>query len=200
MPKDAVQAWQGSYTTRMPLREIMATEATATEVVLDVKGESAKGGDGTKEYPLGFSIVAPCIAGFEQAVTDGKLAGTTLTHTKQFVIKDGRLIAGDGGVGMRTGMAAIVCQDGADKVITVDVGGTCKTWDDEGGWKSKPIECAWGTTEDGKDQLTVANLAFVADGDLLMDRGFKLQLERTWHQRHASYDAAKQALAVHKRP
>ncbi len=195
-PKDALTAWQGSYTTRMALRDPLEAE----EVVLDVKGESAKGFDGTKEYPLGFSIIAPCIAAFEQAVTEGKMAGSTTTHAKQFVIKDGTLIAAEGGVGMRKGKAAIVCQYGADKIVTLDDKGTCKSWDDDGTWTSKPIECAWGTTEDGKQQLTVGTITtLIADGDLLFDARFRLQRDRKFHERHASYDAAKQALVSHKR-
>ena len=191
MPKDALKAWQGSYTTRMPLRDIMKPP---DEVVLDIKGESAKGFDGTTEYPLGFSIVAPCIATFDQAVT-----GEMVTHSKQFVIEDGELIAGRGGVGMRKGRTAIVCAYGVDKLVTLDDKGVCRTWDWTAGWKSKPIECAWGKTQRGQDQLIVDGIEYVAEGDRLMDIGFNKQLQWNWHERHPSYDAAKQALDAHKR-
>jgi hypothetical protein len=196
MTKDAVAAWQGSYVTKLALRDPLDSE----DVVLDVKGESAKGFDGKVEYPLGFAILAPCIAGFEQARTEGAMAGNTLTHAKQFLIKDGKLIAAEGTVGMRKGRAAITCTYGPDPVVTLDDQGVCKAWNRDPDWKSTPVTCRWTKSEDGKDVLTIGDGAgaptLIADGDLLMDRGFEMQLERGWHTRHASYDAAKQALSA----
>jgi len=191
MPRNAVQAWQGAHLTRMPLRDLMDAEP----VVLDVKGESAKGFDGTKEYPLGFSITAPCTAGFDQARTEGQMAGNTLTHSKQFLIKDGMLIAGEGAVGMRKGKTAVVCQFGVNTLVTLDDKGVCKSWENVTGWTSKTVPCEWSTTEDGREQLVVDGITkLVADGDLLMDDGFVSQLRRGLHTQHTSYEAAKLGL------
>jgi hypothetical protein len=110
-----------------------------------------------------------------------------------FAIDKGELLASFGGIGKRRGKAAIVCQAGGDMVVTLDDKGACKTWDNLAGWKSKPIECAW----DG-DRLSIGKIEFTAEGDVLMDGGARIQLRNKSHTRHASYEAAKQALAAHK--
>jgi hypothetical protein len=189
--KDASKAWQGAWITSLALGDPLATPEPA---VLDIQGDGAKGFDGTQEYPLGFQILAPCMANFEQVTTE-KDAITASTR-KYFVIDKGTLIAADSGVGMRKGKTAIVCEI---DVVTLDDKGVCKTWSVLDNWKSSPTECAWKQTEDGKDVLAVGKYAeYLADGDVLMSMPAKLQLEHKSHTKQPSYEAAKQALP--KRP
>jgi hypothetical protein len=197
-PKGAVDAWQGAWTTRMNLSEMIRMGDFV--VALDIKGEGAKAFDGKTEYPLGFEIDSPCTASFKQAITEGSLKGGTSSHTKQFVIKDGKLLAGEGAVGMRKGKAAVVCTIGMDSVHTIDDKGACKKWSNTfDRWSSKDQKCAW-TTENGKDVLTVGDGSWshklTADGDLLMDEQFADQVKKGTHAKAASYDAAKQTVAA----
>ncbi len=194
MPSDAAKLWQGSFTTPLVLNDSLAGPA---EAVLDVKDGGAKAFDGASEYPLGFTIVAPCIADFEQ-ITGADNNAIVPTTRKFFAIRNGELVVSFGGLGVRKGKAAIVCQPGVDAVVTVDDKGACRSWEKLAGWKSKPIACAWGKTDDGADRLVVDKIEFVADGDLLMDVGARVELRHATHQRHASYEAAKQALAAHQ--
>lgn len=186
MPSDAVRAWQGAFTTRMRLRD----PDVDGEVAIDIVGDSAKGFDGRRELPLGFSIAAPCVAGFDQAVVEGRFAGAMLTHTQQFVVRDGVLLATDRGVGRRRGKAAIACTAVAhQQVITLDEQGRCRAWE-LGTWQSAPISCAWSKAADGRDLLEAGASKLVADGDVLIDLELHGRLAR-----HASFAAAKQALA-----
>lgn len=197
-PKGAVDAWQGAWTTRMNLSEMIRMGDFV--VALDIKGEGAKAFDGKTEYPLGFEIDSPCTASFKQAITEGSLKGGTSSHTKQFVIKDGKLLAGEGAAGMRKGKAAVVCTIGMDSIHTIDDKGACKKWSNTfDRWSSKDQKCAW-TAENGKDVLTVGegtwSTKLTADGDLLMNDQFADQVKKGAHAKAASYDAAKQTVAA----
>ena len=197
MPKDASQAWQGAWTTRMTLSSMVSWGNDLA--ALDIKDDGAKAFDGKTEYPLGFGIDSPCTAGFKQPITEGSMKGGTSTHTKQFLIKDGKLLAGEGSAGMRKGKTAVACMIGMENVATIDDKG-CKTWSamfDK--WSSKDAKCAW-SSEGGKDVLTIGegNWAhkLVADGDLLMDEQFADQVKQGTHAKAASYDAAKQTVTA----
>lgn len=195
-PAGASDAWQGAWTTRMNLSD--AIKLTDGLVALDIKGDGAKAFDGKQEIPLGFELDSPCTATFKQPITEGAMKGGTSSHTKQFVIKDGKLLAAEGSAGFRKGKAAVVCTIGMDAVHTIDDKGACKKWSNMfDRWSGKEEKCAW-SVEGGKDVLTVGDGTWahkvIADGDLLMDEQFSEQVKRGVHAKQASYDAAKQAL------
>jgi hypothetical protein len=161
---------------------------------LDIKGDGAKGFDGKKEYPLGFEVDTPCSVTISEPITEGSLKGGTSFHTKQFVVKGGKLLAGEGSVGMRKGKAAVVCGISVD-VTTLDDKGACKAWSKRfGKWEGKDQKCAW-SQKDGKDVLTIGEgewpKVLTADGDILMDSQFADDVERKKHVKAASYDEAK---------
>lgn len=196
MPKGAVEAWQGAWTTRMNLG--MKMSMSSPLAALDIKGDGAKAFDGKTEHPLGFELDSPCTASFKQAITEGAMKGGTSTHTKQFLVKDGKLLAGEGAAGMRKGKAAIACMIGMDKLATLDEAGKCKTWSNMlDRWSSKDTTCAWSKDGD-KDVLTVGTgtwaAKLVADGDLLMNEQFAGEVKKESVKKMASYDAAKQAV------
>jgi hypothetical protein len=196
MPKDASAAWQGSWTTRMNLGNKMSMSSPVA--ALDIKGDGAKAFDGKTEIPLGFELDSPCTAGFKQAITEGAMKGGTSTHTKQFLIKDGKLLAGEGAVGYRKGKTAIACMIGMDKLATLGADGKCKTWSNMlDRWSSKDTTCTW-SNEGGKDILTVGtgnwSSKLIADGDLLMNEQFADEVKKEAVKKQASYDAAKQAV------
>jgi len=197
MSKDAAQAWQGAWVTRLSLSRMMHTGSDYA--ALDIKDDGAKAFDGKQEYPLGFTIDTPCTATFSQAITEGSMKGGTSFHTKQFVIKGGKLAAGEGAAGMRKGKTAVACSI-SDKVTTLDDKGACKTWTERfGKWESKDQKCAW-SSDGGKDVLTIGDGTWshklIADGDLLMDDQFSDQLAKGKHARADSYDAAKAAVTA----
>jgi hypothetical protein len=165
---------------------------------LDIKGDGAKAFDGKTEIPLGFELDSPCTASFKQPITEGAMKGGTSTHTKQFLIKDGKVLAGEGAVGMRKGKAAIACMIGMDKLATLDDKGVCKSWSNMlDKWSSKDTTCAW-SNEGGKDVLTIGtgnwSKKLIADGDFLMNEQFADEVKKESHKKMASYDAAKQAV------
>jgi len=195
MSKDAATAWQGAWVTRMTLGKTMQTGRSFA--ALDIKGDGAKGFDGKKEYPLGFEVDTPCSVTISEPITEGSLKGGTSFHTKQFAVKGGKLLAGEGSVGMRKGKAAVVCGVSID-VTTLDDKGVCKSWNKRfGKWESKDQKCAW-SQKDGKDVLTIGEgegpKGLTADGDSLMDSQFADDVERGKHARAESYDAAKQTV------
>ncbi len=199
-PAGSIDAWQGSWTTRMNLSDTI--KLTDGLVALDIKGDGAKAFDGKTEFPLGFEIDSPCTATFKQAITEGAMKGGTSSHTKQFVIKDGKVLAAEGSAGIRKGKTAVVCTIGMDALHTIDDKGTCKKWSNMfDRWSASDEKCAW-SVEGGKDVLTVGDGTWshklVADGDLMMDEQFSDQVKRGVHTKQASYDAAKQALTARK--
>jgi hypothetical protein len=197
MPKGASEAWQGAWSTRLNLSGKISMSSPVA--ALDIKGDGAKAFDGKTEHPLGFEIDSPCTVGFKQAITEGSLKGGTSTHGKQFLIKDGKLLAGEGAVGYRKGKAAVACMIGMDKIATLDDKGVCKSWSNMlDRWSSKDTKCAW-SNEGGKDVLTIGTgnwtSKLIADGDLLMNEQFADEVKNESHKKQASYDAAKQAVA-----
>jgi hypothetical protein len=113
MPKGAVDAWQGAWTTRMNLGTKI--QMTSPIVAVDIKG----GG------------------------TEGAMKGGTSTVTKYFMVKDGKVLAGEGAVGMRKGKAAVACTIGMGGVTTLDEAGKCLSWSNMLSWSSKKQDCAW---------------------------------------------------------
>jgi len=195
MPKGASEAWQGAWASRMTLRTSGSMSMAGDPAAIEIKGDKAKVFDGKTEHELGFAVDSPCSATFKQTITEGSMKGGTSSHTKQFLIKDGKVLAGEGAVGIRKGKAAIVCMVGMDKLATLDDKGVCKTWNmsfDK--WKSKDTTCAW-STKDGKDLLTVGtgdwSSKLVADGDLLQNDQFADFVKQGLHVKAASYDEAK---------
>jgi hypothetical protein len=193
---NALDAWQGAWTTRMNLSDTI--KLSDGVVALDIKGDGAKAFDGKQEIPLGFELDSPCTATFKQPITEGALKGGTSSHTKQFVIKDGKVLAAEGAAGMRKGKTAVVCTIGMETVHTIDDKGACKSWNNTfDRWSGKDEKCAW-SSEGGKDVLTVGDGSWshklVADGDLLMDEQFSEQVKRGVHTKQASFEAAKAAL------
>jgi hypothetical protein len=194
MPKNATDVWQGAWSTRLNLSGKMSM--SSPPAALDIKGDGAKAFDGKTEHPLGFEIDSPCTVAFKQPITEGAMKGGTSTHSKQFLIKDGKLLAGEGAVGMRKGKTAIACMIGMDSLATLDDAGKCKSWSHMmDRWSSKDTTCKW-SNEGGKDILTVGTgnwtSKLIADGDLLMNEQFADEVKKESHKKMASYDAAKQ--------
>lgn len=195
---NASEVWQGAWTTRMNLSDTI--KLSDGLVAIDIKGDGAKAWDGKKEIPLGFELDSPCTATFKQPITEGAMKGGTSSHTKQFVIKDGKLLAGEGAAGMRKGKTAVVCTIGMDTVHTIDDKGACKKWSNMmDRWRGSDEKCAW-SQEGGKDVLTVGDGSWshklIADGDFLMDEQFSDQIKKSVHTKQASFDAAKAALTA----
>ena len=195
MPKGANEAWQGAWASRLTLRTSGTISMAGDPAAIEIKGDKARVFDGKTEQELGFVIDSPCSASFKQAITEGSMKGGTSSHSKQFLLKDGKLLAGEGAVGYRKGKAAIVCMSGMDKLVTLDDKGACKSWNmmfDE--WKSKDTTCTWSTV-DGKDLLTVGtgdwSSKLVADGDLLQNEQFSDFVKQGLHVQAKSFDEAK---------
>jgi hypothetical protein len=195
MPKGATEAWQGAWASRLTLRTSGTISMAGDPAAIEVKGDKARVFDGKTESELGFAIDSPCTASFKQTITEGSMKGGTSTHTKQFLLKDGKVIAAEGAVGYRKGKTAIVCTSGMDKLATLDEAGKCKTWSmmfDK--WQSKDTTCTWSTA-DGKDVLTVGtgdwSTKVIADGDLLQSEQFSDAVKQGLHVQAKSYDEAK---------
>lgn len=183
MPADVIGAWQGAYLTSFP--------PDITKVVVDIRGEGAKLFDGVAESPLGFSVIAPCMVGFERPI-----GAQLITRTKQFVIEQGVVLSGDTAVGRRRGTAAIVCSDGPVPVFTFDDEHGCRAWTNAAGWRSKPATCGWKSGS--SSQFTIGGGAteriLTAGQDNLMDDAFADQQRRGFESHVSDYEAAKQTL------
>lgn len=194
MPANAQGLWDGAWASRLTLRTSGTMSMAGDPAAMEIKGGTAKVFDGKQEHELGFAVDSPCSVAFKQTITEGSMKGGTATHAKQFVVKNGALLVGEGGAGYRKGKTAFVCTSGMDKVFTVDETG-CKVWKDSfGKLESKPGECAW-TSEGGKDVLTLGKgdwaTKVVADGDVLTSDQFDRYVKEGLHEKAASYDEAK---------
>ena len=195
MPKGAVDAWQGAWSSRLSIKTSMSMSMAGDPAALEITGDKAKVFDGTKETEVGFIVDSPCSASFKVAITEGTMKGGTSTITKQFMLKDGKLLAGEGATGMRKGKAAIVCMIGLDKLVTLDDKGVCKSWSNMfDKWSSKDATCTWSKDGD-KDILTIGKgdwtTKVYAEGDLLQNEQFADYVKQGLHTKAASYDAAK---------
>ena len=200
MPAGAADAWQGSWSSRLTLRTGGMMSMAGDPAAIEIKGDKAKVWDGTKEHDLGFAVDSPCSVTFKQTITEGSMKGGTSSHSKQFLIKDGKVIAGEGAVGYRKGKAAVVCMIGMDKLVTLDDKGACKSWSNMfDKWNSKDTTCAW-TSIEGKDVLTVGtgdwSTKVFADKDLLQNEQFSDFVKQGLHTQTKSYDEAKAAVTA----
>ncbi|HEU0035849.1 MAG TPA: hypothetical protein VFQ53_34790 [Kofleriaceae bacterium] len=194
---DAAKLWEGAHASRLTLRTSGTMSMAGDPAAIEIKGDKAKVWDGKTEHELGFVIDSPCSVAFKQTITEGSMKGGVSTHSKQFVVKGGQLLAGEGAAGYRKGKTAIVCTSGMDKLFTVDDKG-CKKWKNVfDKWDSEPGECAWGT-ENGKDMLTLGKgdwaTKVYADGDVLTSQQFDDFVKQGLHKKVGSYDEAKQAI------
>jgi hypothetical protein len=188
MPANAKDAWQGAWSTRMTLRETKTMSMAGLPAALEVSGDKAKGFDGKDEHQLGFAVASPCTASFTQQIG----GGATASHTKTFLIRDGKLQVGEGAAGYRKGKTAIVCTPGMDGIFVVDDKG-CVAWSKRfDKWDSKPSECAW-SSDGGKDMLSLGKgdwaRKVVAEGDVLVSDQFVEETKLT--TKAGSYDEAK---------
>jgi hypothetical protein len=198
MPKGAQAAWEGAWKGRMTL-EMGGTHSMAGDpAAFEIRGDKATVFDGKTDHALGFALESPCEAKFAQELTEGNMKGGTSYHTIQYVIRDGKAVLGDGGVGYRKGKTAMFCaSSGAfGSLHTLDDKGECLVWDRHfhDKWDSKKDDCKW-TTADGKDVLEVGSgdwkTKLVADGDFLYTDQFKD--ESKLYEKVADFAAAKTA-------
>lgn len=199
MPKGAAEAWAGAWKGRMTL-EMGGTHSMAGDpAAFDIKGDKAIVFDGKKDHELGFVLESPCTARFDQAITEGSMKGGTSYHTIQYVVKDGKAVLGDGGVGYRKGKAALVCTTGMDGgVYVLDDKGACTHWKQKfGKWDDTKSDCAW-STKDGKEMLTIGTgdwaTKVYAEGDFLFAEQFKD--ETKLYEKAADFAAAKTAVTT----
>jgi hypothetical protein len=203
LPKDASQAWQGAWLTKLALRDGKTSSFTGTYVALEITGDKARAWDAStqREHTLGVQLDKPCAITFTES--DGQ-GGTSYFH-KRFVIEHGTVLAGGGGTGYRKGKAAIVCMN--DDVFLLDDKGTCKQWvENFGKWEVKDAKCAW--TQDqptwagfektlSKDTLNLRDAdmsdQLVARGDILTNIHFRDALTDKDHHREQDYESAKAA-------
>ncbi len=200
MPKGANEAWQGAWASRLTLRMSGTMSMAGDPAAIEIKGDKARVFDGKTDHELGFAIDSPCTVVFKQAITEGSMKGGSSMHSKQFLLKDGKVVAGDGAVGYRKGKAAIACMSGRDKLATLDDKGTCQTWSTMfEKWEAKPTTCTW-TTVDGKEVLTIGtgdwSTKLVAEGDLLQSDQFSDAVKQGLHVQAKSYDEAKASVSA----
>ena len=197
MPKGAAEAWQGAWNGRLTL-EMGGTHSMAGDpAAIEIKGDKATVFDGKKETQLGFVVESPCTVRFDQALTEGSMKGGTAYHHKQFAMKDGKLLVGEGAAGYRKGKTAIVCTTGSQGgIYVVPEAGDCQVWEKKfDKWESKKDTCAWSQA-DGKDVLTLGTgdwaSKVTADGDVLADDQFMQFVKEGLHEKAADYAAAKE--------
>lgn len=194
MPKGATEAWAGAHSSRLMYGGGSTMSMAGNPVALQITGGTAKVFDGNKEAELEFAIDSPCGVVFREKGKDG----STRYYHKNFLVRDGKLLAGDGAVGYRKGKTALVCTSGMDGVFVVDDKG-CKAFRQRFGdkWESEAKKCAW-SSENGKDVVTLGEgdwaRKLVADGDYLISDQFSD--EAKLHAKAASYDEAKASVTA----
>jgi hypothetical protein len=184
MPKDAAAAWEGAWVSRMRLHSSKKSYSSMAgdPVALEIKGGKVTAFGGDTDQQLTMSFVTPCVAQFEEPITEGSMKGGTSFVSTTFLVENGALVTGDGTVGYRKGKTAVVCS-GADKLYLLDDKGTCKYWKKEfRDWQAWPdAKCTW-SQKDGKDVLTVGEGesadVLTANGDLLATDSFREDSKR----------------------
>lgn len=205
MPKTAVTAWEGAWSTRLTLSLTGKTSLAGDPVAIDIHGSKARAFDGKQEHVVRFSVHAPCAVQFAQPIqVEGSVNGGTAYHGTQFLIDNGKLIVGRGAAGYRKGKAAVVCSEGRNAGVHIlDANGVCTTWQDWfDRWESKPQTCTW-SRRDGQDVLTIGTGEWapelVARGNLLESEQFQQYAAEDYHQREKDYAAAKAVIPARLR-
>ena len=200
-PAGAQQALQGAWKARMTLAANMGgTHSMAGDpVALDIKADTATAFDGKKEHVLKWVVESPCTVRLDEELTEGSMKGGTAYHEIMFVLKDGKALLGDGGVGFKKGNAWVFCTSGMDSggvYIQEDKSKPCTHWGEKfGTWEQKEGVCKWDTA-DGKERLTVGTgdwaTKLYVEGDLLMTEQFKDAAKL--YEKVGDFAAAKQAV------
>ena len=196
MPKDAVAGWEGAWSTRLTLATSGRISMSGDPAALEIKGAKAKAFDGTTEHDLGFAVASPCTVAFTRKAKLGGMEGVE-TLTKHYVVKDGKVLIGEGAAGYRKGKTALVCGGSSmDGYYVVSEKG-CDQWKDKFGKPEKATAvCAW-SAEDGKDVLTLGEgdwkTKVIADGDTLQSEQFTEMTEKS--TKTATFDEAKAKVA-----
>lgn len=196
MPKDAAAGWEGAWSTRLTLANSGRISMSGDPAAIEIKGTKAKAFDGTTEHDLGFAVASPCTVAFTRKA---KLAGMegVETLTKHYVVKDGKVLIGEGAAGYRKGKTALVCGGSSmDGYYVVSETG-CNQFKDKFGKPEKTTAvCVW-STEGGKDVLTLGDgdwkTKVIADGDTLQSEQFAEMTGKT--TKTATYDEAKTKVA-----
>jgi hypothetical protein len=196
MPKDATAGWEGAWSTRLSLAMSGRISMAGDPAALEIKGAKAKAFDGTKDHDLGFAIASPCTVNFTRKATLGGMEGTE-TMTKQYVVKDGKVLIGDGAAGYRKDKTAMVCASSSmDGYYVLSDKGCMQFKDKFGKLESAAAQCAW-SNEDGKDVLTLGEgdwkTKVIADGDTLQSEQFTEMTAKS--VKTASFDEAKAKVA-----
>jgi hypothetical protein len=201
IPTGAAAAFNGAWKGRMTLTSALggSHSMAGDPAAFDIKGDAITVFDGKADHAMPFEIESPCTIRIDEEITEGSMKGGTSFHTIQYVIKDGKALLGDGGVGFRKGKSAVFCTTGMDGgVYTLDDKGLCTHWKDKfGKWDSTEGICTW-SSEEGKDVLTVGSgnwsTKLIADGDALMSDQFKD--ETKLYEKTADFAAAKAAVTA----
>lgn len=202
-PPGAQKALEGAWKARMTLAANMggSHSMAGDPVALDIKAETATAFDGKTEVQMSWVIESPCTARFDEALTEGSMKGGTAYHEVQFVLKDGKALLGDGGVGFKKGNAWVFCVGGMDSdgiYIQEDKAKPCTRWGEKfGKWEQSEGVCKWDTA-DGKERLTVGTgdwaTKLYVEGDLLMTEQF--QEATKLYEKVGDFATAKQAVVA----
>ncbi len=148
------KAWQGAH---------VLEASPGFAIAFEVTGASAHTWDGKLERQLDFALESPCSAKLIEKTS----AAPAITH---FTVAGGKLMAGLGDAGSRSGDSAIACI--GNQIFTLDDAGTCLTWASQlDVWHSAPASCGFAT-RDGKDVFVAkvdgADTTLEVDGDALL--------------------------------
>lgn len=192
LPANGVAAWSGSSTGYMPTLANWwpDPDVVGDPVALKIERNRVAFFDGKLEADMRFSIDLPCAAMFRPDHSSGAAATGRALREKnplalfdvfdriavRFAIQGGRVIVGEGAVGLRRGKAAVVCGPLQSEVFVLEPDGDCYRRQNK---KRLKAACVWvqrgnrTTLVVGCEKCFTNELVLVADGNVLWSDAFR---------------------------